>query len=272
MKSAIARLFVVLLAGVLVPEAGFASVRFDGLNWYMSEDPDRLVLNEDHQLVWKDPAAPDMIAVRLPAMRLTDVGDTAEVVYKYKGSGTRTGVASTDPTMLSGTGDIRIGLFDSNGRDHVDRDGIGYADTRFRGYLGYHVRVCPHLPVGIKRRHSDAIPGKFMKRTKPYGEDGGSLVSSAASYGKSLDLSGFGLALDVYSPLVLKIERTAPKTLVFTVTLNGVTYRYVDDEPDLQPNKIDVMAMYFPNPIEYSSITFAGCWFSCMPVNGRRIE
>ena len=51
------------------------------------------------------------------------------------------------------------------------------------------------------------------------------------------------------------------------MTLNGITYIYIDDEPDMQPKKIDAMAMYFPNPNKYTSITFAGCWFSCRPVS-----
>ncbi|MHC4620281.1 MAG: hypothetical protein ACYTEQ_21240 [Planctomycetota bacterium] len=260
---------VVLVLGVWVwPVRG--AVRFDGLVWYHSEEPGRLVLNEDCQLVWMNPRAPDQVTVRLPAMDLREVGDVAEVVYMFKTEGRKTGVPSTDPTLLSGTGDLRIGFFDSNGRGHIDRDGTGYRNEIWRGYLGYCARVCPHLPVGIKRKHSDAIPGKFMKRTKTWEADvGPSLVQKAGPYGKSQDLSGFGLELGEYSKLVLRVERTGRGTLVFSVTLNGVTYTYVDDEAELQPKKIDALAMYFPNPKAYSTITLAGCYFSCRPGGGK---
>ncbi|MHC4574289.1 MAG: hypothetical protein ACYS76_09195 [Planctomycetota bacterium] len=255
----------VVFAGGLVPPVR-AAVRFDGLVWYHSEDPDRLILNKDHQLVWVNPRAPDMVIVRLPAMDVSDVGDVAEVAYMFKTEGVRTGVASTDPTLLSGTGDLRIGLFDSNGRGHMDRDGGGYRNEIWCGYLGYHARMCPHLPVGIRRKHSDAIPGKIMKRTKAF-EKGvcESLLQKAGPYGRSRDISGFGLPLGVYSPLILRVERTKPNTLVFSATLNDVTYRYVDDDASLQPKKIDALGIYFPNPKAYSSITLAGCCFSCRP-------
>lgn len=250
----------------LVASSASGAVRFDGLTWYHSEDPSRLILNEDHQLVWVNPKAPDQVTVRLPEMDLSDVNDVAEVIYMFKTEGSKTGVRSTDPTLLSGTGDIRIGLFDSNRRGHIDRDNTGYRNDKWRGYLGYCARICPHLPVGIEREHSDAIPGKIMKRTKAFEEGvGQSLVQKAGPYGRSRDISGFGLPLGVYSPLVLRAERTKPDTVVFSVTLNDVTYTYADDNSDHQPKKIDAMAMYFPNPKAYSSITFAGCYFSCKP-------
>jgi hypothetical protein len=265
MKSKFIYLFLFLLFRVYVVQSASASVIFDGLTWYMSQEPARLFLNDNYQLTWKNPRGPDMITVKLPVMDLSDVNDAAVVAYMYKADGEKTGIPSTDPTLISGTGDIRIGLFDSCRNGYIEKDGTGYTSEKFCGYLGYHARICPHLPVGIKRKHSDAIPGKFMKRTRPYGDDGPALVSSAGSYGKSRDMSGFGLPLGVYSPFILRIERTDESTIVFSITINGVTYSYVDDEPEFQPGKIDVMAMYFPNPKTYSSITFAGCHFACMP-------
>lgn len=244
----------------------FAAVHFDGLTWYHSEDPNGLILNEDYQLAWLKPHAPDQVTVQLPAMDVSDVNDVAEVMYLFKTEGVKTGIPSTDPTLLSGTGDIRIGFFDSNGRGHIDKDNTGYRSKTWCGYLGYCARVCPHLPVGIKRKHSDAIPGKIMKRTKAF-EEGvcESLVQKAGPYGRSRDISGFGLPLGVYTPLILRVKRTSPTTLVFSVTLNDVTHIYIDDDPRYQPKKIDAMAMYFPNPKTYSSITLAGCYFSCKP-------
>jgi len=113
MKSKAVVMAVLSVVCVLSAQAPGA-VRFDGLTWYHSEDPSRLKLNEDHQLVWY-PHPADQITVKLPQMDLSKVGDVAEVVYVFKADGIKTGVPATDPTMLSGTGDLRIGLFDSNG-------------------------------------------------------------------------------------------------------------------------------------------------------------
>lgn len=264
-KDGASIVFWVVCFGLWVSPA-VAAVRFDGLTWYHSEEPNRLILNKDYQLVWVKPKAPDQVTVRLPAMDLRDVGDVAEVIYMFKTEGVKTGVPSTDPTLLSGTGDLRIGLFDSNGRGHINRDRTGYRNKIWCGYLGYCARICPHLPAGIKRKHSDAIPGKVMKRTRAFKEGVcESLVQKAGPYGRSRDLSGFGLPLGVYSPLILRLERTSRETLVLSITLNDVTYEYVDDDSRLQPKKIDAMAIYFPNPKAYSSITLAGCYFSCKP-------
>jgi hypothetical protein len=253
---------VVLLVFVLSSQ-GFAAVRFDGCTWYNSEDAKNLKLNEDGQLVWI-PTLATQIMVKLPARDLSKVGDVADVVYMFKADGAKTGVPGTDPTMLSGTGDLRIGLFDSNGKGHVEKDGGGYRSDTWVGYLGYCARICPCLPVVIEREHSDAIPGKFMKRTKANDPDvGPSLLQKAGPYGKSRDLSGFGLELGEWTKMILRVERTAPSTLVYSVTMKGTKYLYIDDETDMQPKKIDAMAIYFPNPNNYTSFTFAGCHFSC---------
>jgi hypothetical protein len=240
-SRAIAAMVLSVVCMCVLSSQGLSAVRFDGCTWYHSEDPSRLALNDDHQLVWI-PKTSDQITVKLPEMDLSNLGDVANVVYMFKADGIKTGVPSTDPTLLSGTGDMRIGLFDSNGKGHISRG----------------------LPVEIEREHSDAIPGKFMKRTKANDPDvGPSLVQKAGPYGKSRDLSGFGLKLGEWTKMILHVERTARHTLVFSVTLNGTRYLYIDDEADMQPKKIDAMAMYFPNPNKYTSFTFAGCHFSC---------
>ena len=254
---------VVMLLVCVVASQGFASVQFDGCTWYLSEDPSFLKLNQDNQLVWI-PKLSCQLTVKLPAMDLSKVGDVADVIYMFKADGAKTGVPGTDPTLLSGTGDLRIGLFDSNGKGHINKDKTGYRSDTWVGYLGYCARVCPCLPVIIEREHSDAIPGKFMKRTKANSPDvGPSLLQKAGPYGRSRDLSGFGLELGEWTKMILRIERTAPNTLVFSVTMNGTRYLYIDDETDMQPKKIDAMAMYFPNPNNYTSFTFAGCHFTC---------
>jgi hypothetical protein len=257
----------VIFIGIIAANAS-ASVRFDGLTWYHSKDPNLLKLNEDGQLVWLAPMRATQLNVKLPEMDLSKVGDVAEVVYMLKLEGVKTGIPSTDPTLLCGTGDFRIGLFDSNGSGHIDKDSTGFLNDKWRNYLGYCARICPCLPIGIEREHSDAIPGKFMKRSDKIGDDvRRSLVQTSGPYTRSRDMSGFGLEFGKFSKLILRIERTADKTLEFSVTLNGITYIYIDDEAKLQPKKIDAMAIFRANPLEYTSITLAGCHFSCQPVS-----
>jgi len=260
---------VVLIVAVCIcmfSSVASASVRFDGLTWYHTADPNLLKLNADHQLTWLHPVMSHQLTVKLPEMDISNVGDVAEVAYMFKVEGIKTGVPGTDPTLLSGTGDLRIGLFDSSGAGHIDSDRTGFRHDKWQYYLGYCARICPCLPVGIERQHSDAIPGKFMKRSKNIGDDvRRSLVQTAGPYTKSRDLSGFGMELGEFSKLILRIERKAENTLEFSVTLKGTTYVYIDDEPQLQPKKIDAMAIYFPNPIKYTTITLAGCHFSCKP-------
>jgi len=99
-------LSIAVLSVCLLGSSVLASVEFDGLTWYHSEDPSRLILNEQGHLVWVRPRGPDQVTVKLPEMDLSDVGDVAQVVYMYKTEGAKTGVASTDPTMLSGTGEL----------------------------------------------------------------------------------------------------------------------------------------------------------------------
>jgi hypothetical protein len=248
-RVAVSLVIVVLLCVGLAVSPAIGAARFDGLTWYHSEDPSRLILNEKGHLVWLKPHAPDQVTVQLPEMDLSDVGDAAEVVYMFRTEGTKTGVPSTDPTLLSGTGDIRIGLFDSNKRGHTDRDNAGYRNDLWCGYLGYCARICPHLPAGIKREHSDAIPGNVMKHTNAF-EEGvyESLVQKAGPYGMSRDLSGFGLEMGVFSALILQVERKAADTLVFRVTLNDVRYEYVDDDPPLNPRRLMRWRCTFPIP------------------------
>ncbi|TFG49124.1 MAG: hypothetical protein E4H40_03490 [Candidatus Brocadiia bacterium] len=269
MRSKITTVVVLCVVFVgIIASNGSASVRFDGLTWYHTENPELLKINEDGQLVWLAPMISTQLTVKLPEMNLTRVGDAAEVVYMLKLEGVKTGVPATDPTLLSGTGDLRVGLFDSNGVGHIDRDKTGYKNDKWQSYLGYCARICPCLPVDIEREHSDAIPGKFMKRSNKMGDDvRKSLVQTAGPYTRSRDLSGFGLELGKFSRLILRIERKAENTLEFSVTLNGITYIYVDDEPKLQPKKIDALAIYYPNPKKYTSITLAGCCFSCKPIS-----
>jgi len=180
----------------------------------------------------------------------------------YKGEGPTDGSTSeTNITIPSGTGDLRTGLFDSNGQAHIDHDGYEYLNPIWCGYKGYQVRLSPHTPTG-------SYAGRFAKRREPLCDSCESLLQAAQGcWGDQYDLqqqpkiNGFGLAVGEWSLLTLRLERTAPGTVVFTATLNDVTYTYTDDEPANQPQMIDEMAMYFPNdrPFDLVSLDFVRC-------------
>jgi len=222
-------------------------VQWDGMTWYFSQIPVRLSVNDNGELVWSNPWPPDQITVQLPEMSFSQVGEVVEIAYLYKGEGSDLGDAF-------GTGDIRIGLFDSNGQGHVDRDGHGYNNPTWCGYLGYKVNISPHVSTS-------KYSGRFAKREDPWCDVCTSLVQKNQGCWEGQDtqpkIDGFGLAGGQWSPLTLRLERTGSGSVRFTATLNNVTYAFEDDDPSNQPQKLDAMAMYFPNDRPFTSIMFA---------------
>jgi hypothetical protein len=231
---------------------------FDGLTWYHSSYPPRLLVNTFGELEYPSLRPSEQINVQLPPMRLTDVGDVVEVAYMYKGEGPTDGSTSeTNITIPSGTGDLRTGLFDSNGQAHIDHDGYEYRNPIWCGYKGYQVRLSPHTPTG-------SYAGRFAKRREPFCDSCDSLLQKAQGcWGSQYDLeqqpkiNGFGLPVGEWSLLTLRLERTAPGTVVFTATLNDVTYTYTDNDPNEQAQNIDELAMYFANNRPFDLVTLA---------------
>jgi hypothetical protein len=227
---------------------------FDGMVWYFSGDnPEgRFEVNAAGQLEWRNLKPPDHIIVRLPDQRLSDPGDVAEVSYWYKGEG--------GDDMVSGdrgTGDIRTGLFDSNGQGHVTQDGAGYRSETWCGYLGYRIGFSAH---------ASGYGGHIAKRIHPFGDPPGddvcmSLLQKAEGpYGPNSgqkDINAFGLPRGEWALWTLRLERTSSSRVVFTVMCNGRTAELVDNNPEHQPQKIDALGMYFANVRSYSLVTLA---------------
>ena len=227
---------------------------FDGMVWYFSGDnvDGRFDLNAAGELEWRNPWPPDHVIVQLPEQRLSEVGDVVEISYRYKGEGGG-GLYSGH-----GTGDIRTGVFDSNGSCHATLGDLWYHHDCWLGYLGYRVGFSPHA-------NPDGYAGRLAKRIWPFGENddgwGFSLLQAAEdTYGDNSGqqkIDGFGLPLGQWSQLTIRLERTSPSTVVYTATCNGVTYTLTDDDPKYQPQKIDALGMYFANDRPYDLITFA---------------
>ena len=233
-------------------------IPFDGMVWYHSEWPTMLDLTDDDELQWAARKY-HQVVVRLPEQRLSQVGDVVEFSYLWKSDG-RHGDCSCDHrgdgcdcfgpdiTCLDGTsGDFHLGLFDSNGRGYVDDEYFGNSADVFNGYLGYDYRIYPHVDPGLGRltdcRDEVNKPGAIEKRTSP----DGALFKTLSNYEPlgSGELGGFDLAPGVFSPLTLRLERTAPGTIQVSITLNGITRTRVDNDAGNQPQKIDVFGMYF---------------------------
>jgi hypothetical protein len=133
----------------LSPTASRAAVRFDGLTWYHSQDPTRLIINPEAHLEWVSPKAPDQVTVRLPEMDLSNVGDSAQIRYDRESAcdekarpGMKHVVVYSGPEIACGwpanhgvwcwdDGEILVGFsygkfIERNGHN-IDEDGATYA-------------------------------------------------------------------------------------------------------------------------------------------------
>ncbi len=236
-----------------------AGIPFDGLVWYHSEQPSMLDLDDEGNLRWA-PGNYHQVIVQLPEQRLSQAGDVAEFTYLWKSDGNVIGCDcdywdcvskcfEVDITCLSGTsGDFRLGLFDSNGRGHINDEYMGNSADVFNGYLGYGWFIFPHVDTDLASSIEDCAgevhkPGFIRKRTNAY--VGEALLKTDGNWSDLDNINGFGLTPGQFSPLTLRLERTNSGTVRVSITLNGVTYTVTDNAPSNQPQKIDAFAMYF---------------------------
>jgi len=109
---------------------GVCKVVFDGMTWYHSKDSTgRLLTNDDGQLVWQCRKPDQLVAHLKSPMKISSIGDVAEFRILWKSSGQVLGpdcrrkLCHDDCVIcLAGTGDFRMGLFDSSGGRRITRD------------------------------------------------------------------------------------------------------------------------------------------------------
>jgi hypothetical protein len=256
-------------------------IKFDGAVWLPMVDKHTrhkgmplLFLNQLGQLEWI-PVYGHLLTVKLEEKRLSGVGDVAEYGWLYRGEGSAKGSYVDNIMERYGSGDLRIGLFDSNKNPISIGRRYFRADKIWCGYKGYQARLSPHVP-------SDMRADKWAKRVNPNGEGCNSLLDWSDTWGYTKYYNGHGAPVGEFSPLTFRLERTAEETVEFSVTLNGIKHTYVDTEakdqpgeskpmeslygtgklnvvavPDSQPNKIDTMGIYFANQRPFERITFA---------------
>ena len=277
----------ILLAVSLLTGAARAEVEFAGFTWYISDQRQKLRLNPAGQLEWK-PKKPGHIIVHFPSQKLRSASDAMEIVVLWKTEGNTT---RPDRNILkvTGTGDFRIGLFDSAGRGHITKDSDGKVELLknlkkpqkkprnimvneiFRGYLGYQARIMPNVdpkhgrwyephPDGRREPH---FPGRLLKRIDPATDRASALLSGSKPWGGmknnggTRDISGFGVPPGKFAKMTLRVSRRSPNTVQFTIDMNGARWWAIDRETLHQPQAIDTFAIQFPNPMPYDLVTLA---------------
>jgi len=253
-----------------------AAVTQKNMTWYYSADPaGKLTTDSDNVITWY-PSKPEQLIVHIPQQRLTQTGDI--VTFKLTwGSDGSSGCDCANVThfydyfcnddavtCLAGTGDFRMGLFDSNGNGYVTADGMGTDNSIFNGYLGYAWRFFPHLaPNTIERVYQHKSDGSveshtnlsFWQRNTPYEN---SLLSTSNGYDRIEGpvACGFDLPLGGQAMMTLKLERLSSSSVKMTINFNGYEYSKTDSTSAYQPLNIDVFAIQFPNGRPYDYVTF----------------
>lgn len=244
--------------------AAEAEVQFEDRTCYLSDNKQSVKVNDQGYLEWVAPGAQQQLVVRLPDMQLGEIGDIAEVRYLYKADGPAT--AAGNPKLqtkagntdrISDTGNFRIGLFDSNGKGHIKDDGYGWNNDIWKGYLGYYADISPHSDEDAKNVAADGkvdLPGRIVKRTSP---DYPGLLDQPAGSQVDRGIGGFEAPLGRFVPMFLKLKRTGPNTVHVSVTVDNITYLWIEEDASIRPGKIDVFSIGFPEQPPYTKVTLA---------------
>jgi len=267
-------LCVVLLLGFAFCGRAEEATVFDNMVWYHSHDPSKLSVNADGQLEWT-PGKPHTLYVRLAEQDLSDVGSSITISYMWHSIGDYLGCDCHDPpncnfdddvTCLAGTGDFRLGLFDSNGKGYITGDYFGEKNPIFLGYLGYQWRFHPHVcdserfieqkPDGTTESHTNVT---CWKRNQPYIEPCGQELLGDCDPRPwvrimSPEPACFDLGFDEWGLLIIEVERVSYSALKTTFTFNGETFDVTDGDTLYQPDKIDVFGVHFSNARPYDIV------------------
>jgi hypothetical protein len=286
MVSNLAPLICAVLALGLANSANVeAETEFDGMVWYHSHDPSKLSVNADDQLEWV-PGKPHTLYVRLAEHDLGQVGNSMTIAYVWHSIGDYLGCDCHDPpncnfdddvTCLAGTGDFRLGLFDSNTKGYVTGDYFGEKNPIFLGYIGYQWRFHPHVcdserfieqkPGGGTESHTNI---SCWKRDEPYIEPCGQELLGDCDPRpwvriKDPEPACFNLGFDEWAMLTIEVERVSSSSLKTTFTFNGRTFNVTDSDSLYQPDKIDVFAVHFSNARPYDIVVLEA---TCKPPAG----
>ena len=129
---------------------------------------------------------------------------------------------------------------------------------------------------------TNARADKWAIRTNPNGDNCSSPVDWGGCWGFPTYFNGHGVAVGEFSPMIIRLKRTAEDTIEFSITLNNEKHTLVDKDksslasskdkmeslygegsynvvvvPGYQPKNIDTMALYFANQRPFDLITLA---------------
>eukprot|EP00899_Mesostigma_viride_P000769 jgi/Mesvir1/10693/Mv13783-RA.1 len=288
-------------AGGLLRQPPFMST------WYKSRSG--VNLRHDHvddSMTWYDPTHPDMVLTHFAPERLSVVGDSVTLGFRWKSSGGNScpaelysgpgkfcmgafPCAHSSVSCMAGTGDFRIGLFDTTSNKVAPISGDGFAQTTdyrsmeriladepFRSYRGYHFRVYPHLGIQLRAyqdpKSGNHIPCGFYRKAS------GKLYDPSRV---NRDGNGcFASPLGQWRTLKLGIKRTGKTRFRLSMEMNGYLYEVDDDWNSIShlsngvevgkrggpsrasfinaniPNWIDTVAIQYPNGRNYHYITW----------------
>eukprot|EP00899_Mesostigma_viride_P007952 jgi/Mesvir1/17158/Mv07583-RA.1 len=211
-------------------------------------------------LIWNTPQHPDVIITHFPPESLTHVGDKVvkrvrwmsgggnqcpSELFEQKGSYCKGAMpcAHFSVQCLAGTGDFRIGLFDSRSHELGEKqlvraDGITES-TRYGGinrvlraepfarYRGYHFRIYPHLSRYAEKYYDEEggtgshVPCSIYRKVEPDLFD---------KFRVHYPGSGcFELPLDTWGTLEISIERAGEQQFRVSLSMNGLGYTLLDD-------------------------------------------
>jgi len=247
-------------------------VRFDGMTWYECLDArGTLSVNEQGHLVWEPCKPQQLIATLDEPQPVSEAGDVAEFRCLWRSRGQvlgedcmTSGRHDDDVTCLAGTGDFRFALLDSGGRGFTS-GGQGLQSDTFRGWRGYQWRFSPHLkpdsPLrwyeqkkdGSRESHTNLRP---FKRTRP---DSPSLLDTRDAWDSMRQpfAGGFHAPMDRFSMFVVRIQRKSSSILEISIELGGKRFSVTDGDPTSQPQRIDTLAIQFPNARPYETVVLA---------------
>lgn len=238
------------------------------LRWYNSDSGrDIDTENNGYTMEW-DVGQGDQIYVRLPEQRFSNTRDVVVCSFIWSSSGdTNDGCECykdydpdpdgydycTDLRCVGGTGDFRMGLFDSNGRGYITRNDMGENNEMFRGYLGYHFRIFPHVPQDAPSRFTEYKDGggteshtntSIWERNQP--QQNSALLSNSNSWNRigSPMEGGFGIPVGGSALVTMRLEHISQTQARLSLTCNGKTWTRLTETPETMPQKIDVFAMW----------------------------
>jgi len=248
-----------------------AGLRWDGLTWFYSDNPDRLFVNGDGDLEW-NPEKGGQFITRLPDEPLSQTGDVVEISYYWLTDGAHScpdcfacpdGCYDDDITCIAGTSDMRVGLFEADG-EWITSDGFDTSSSVFVGYKGYQFRFGPNMLAGPTRWVD--CTGEVHKTGQVKKKDVSlSDLLSKNDHPKLRDLPGFELPPGEWTLFTMRLERLSSSDVDVSMTFNDQTYGETDDSSSGQPQKIDVLAVHMRNGRPYSRLVLGRL---CQPPPG----